>query len=330
MTDPTGKADRFAAPWRRPRPARAFRHRTGAPGPVASLWVGEALSFVEVVVLRAFMAQGHAVTLFTLGPVAHVPEGVKVRDAAAFSPPDFDLAGLTRRFAGGVYSNVFRIDLIAETDMIWADLDAYCVRPLTPVDGYLVGSTRARQPKPNNGVLRLPRGSAALDLMRAFLHDPNPVPWWYPDHRKTFLLRQKRRGIRHGIERFPWSLSGPLLLSHALREAGEMHHVLPREALYPVDYESCVALLDPARAADEFEQPETMSVHLFGATKLHLAARYGGLPPPGSYIDRICRRHDVDPGAFPIPSGAATAEMLADPARAAAILAPGRGPAGAA
>jgi hypothetical protein len=293
--------------------------------PIASLWIGDALSYVEIVVLKSFLACGHDVTLFVRGNVKNVPDGVSVRDADQISAPDFDFSGLTQRFAGGVYSDVFRLDLIAQTDFIWADLDAYCVKPLLPVEGYLVGSTRQSVPKPNNGVLRLPKASEALGLMRTFLHDPNPIPWWFPEHRTTHLKRQKRRGVRHGIETFAWSLSGPLLLNKALHRTGEIRHVLPRDVLYPVSHETCTSLLDPSVDPSVFETPATRSVHLFGASKLHLVAEFSGLPPQGSYIARICSRHEVNPSDFPISVGDGAKDLVADAAYDGAILAAGRG-----
>ncbi|MGB5870207.1 MAG: hypothetical protein WBH04_08395 [Albidovulum sp.] len=291
--------------------------------PVASLWIGDRLSYIEITVLKSFMAQGHEVTLFTLGPVADVPDGVTLRDAREFGAPEFDFTGLTRRFAAGVYSDVFRIDLLAKTDFIWADLDAYCVRRLEPVAGYLVGSTNPRKVKPNNGVLRLPQSSEALQLIREFVHDPNPIPWWYPERRKAFRLAKKASGQRWGIETFKWSVSGPLILNKALHRTGEVAHVLPQPALYPVNHQTCVQLLDPKADPAAFETPETLSVHLFGATKLHLIAEHDGLPPEGSHIDAICKRHDVDPAAFPLAAGADAAELVADADFDAAILARG-------
>ncbi|MGC1488693.1 MAG: hypothetical protein WA784_13000 [Albidovulum sp.] len=291
--------------------------------PVASLWIGDRLSYIEITVLKSFMAQGHEVTLFTLGPVADVPDGVILRDAQEFGAPEFDFSGLTRRFAAGVYSDVFRIDLLAQTDFIWADLDAYCVRRLEPIEGYLVGTTNPQKLKPNNGVLRLPRASEALRLIRDFLHDPNPIPWWFPERRKAFRLAKKASGLRWGIETFKWSVSGPLILNKALHRTGEVAHVLPQPALYPVNHNTCVQLLDPKADHAAFETPETLSVHLFGATKLHLIAEHDGLPPTGSYIDTICKRHDVDPAAFPLAAGTDAAELVADPDFDAAILARG-------
>lgn len=298
-----------------------------APLPVASLWVGERLSYLEILVLKSLLAHGHAVTLFALGPIADVPAGVRVRDAAEIGLPEFDFTGLTRRFAAGVYSDVFRMDLMARTDFIWADLDAYCVRTLTPQDGYLVGSTRDGVIKPNNGVLRLPQDSEALSIIRAFLHDPNPIPWWFPEERNLVRLRQKRRGRRSGIETFPWSFSGPLLLNKSLRRTGEIGHVLPRAVLYPVTHETCVELLDPAADQRNFETELTQSVHLFGATKLHLIGRHAGIPPWGSYIDTICKLHGVDPRAFPLESPQEAADLIADKNLDQAIVAAGEDPA---
>ena len=42
-------------------------------------------------------------------------------------------------------------------------------------------------------------------------------------------------------------------------------------------------------------------MHLFGSTKIHLRDKFSGLPPAGSYMDKICRRHEINPESAPIP-----------------------------
>ena len=97
--------------------------------PVASFWAGEDLSFVEQMVIRSYLEQGCDFTLYLGHPVGGIPQGTPVRDAAEIMPrPDFagDAPG---RKQLAVWSDLFRIRLLRQRPVIWADLDAYCLRP---------------------------------------------------------------------------------------------------------------------------------------------------------------------------------------------------------
>jgi hypothetical protein len=47
-------------------------------------------------------------------------------------------------------------------------------------------------------------------------------------------------------------------------------------------------------------------VHIFGKTKRFLLDDFGGELPEGCYLDRLCRRHGIDPAEFPIEATNAT------------------------
>lgn len=55
--------------------------QTDALPPVATLWIGPCLSWIDELMLNSFRAHGHAVTLF-VGPdfVGTAPDGVDVRN----------------------------------------------------------------------------------------------------------------------------------------------------------------------------------------------------------------------------------------------------------
>ena len=52
----------------------------------------------------------------------------------------------------------------------------------------------------------------------------------------------------------------------------------------------------------EFEASPVRFIHLFGSTKLHLRDAYQGIPPQGSYMQKICDRHNILPETAPIPN----------------------------
>ena len=52
----------------------------------------------------------------------------------------------------------------------------------------------------------------------------------------------------------------------------------------------------------DFEASPVRFIHLFGSTKLHLRDAYQGIPPQGSYMQKICDRHNISPETAPIPN----------------------------
>ena len=287
---------------------------------IASLWIGSALSYIERVVLQSYMDRGHAVTLYTLEPVANVPDGVTIRTAQDLAPPAFAMDPERIRFTAGVYSDLFRLEMIARTNAIWVDLDAYCAAPFDFESPYVFGSTKPRRSTPNNGVLRLPHNSEALAILREFLNSANPIPWWWRPRRTAPLIALRDAGTRHGIENFAWSFSGPMILRITLQRTGEISHILPKPVFYPIIHTQVDHLLDPAIAVESLEGPSTKSVHLFGATKLNLIANHNGLPPDGCYIDHICKRHNIDPHAYPLDMSRGGRDLVSDVEFDGAIL----------
>lgn len=124
--------------------------------PVASLWIGERLRWLDRLALHSFVQRGHGVTLYHTAPQApEVPDGVTTRPAAEVFDPA-SVPGLGPAQA----ADLFRLHLQRATDQVWVDTDALCWRPLALRDGWLVGHEDGHWI--NNAVLRMPKGSAAL------------------------------------------------------------------------------------------------------------------------------------------------------------------------
>ena len=157
--------------------------------PVASFWAGEDLSFVEQMVIRSYLEQGCDFTLYLGHPVGGIPQGTPVRDAAEIMPrPDFagDAPG---RKQLAVWSDLFRIRLLRQRPVIWADLDAYCLRPYDFPGGYVFG--RNNDKGILSGVLALPQASPALNWMADFIaQEQLELPWAEP----AWIARRARAG----------------------------------------------------------------------------------------------------------------------------------------
>ncbi|RCW85064.1 hypothetical protein [Paracoccus lutimaris] len=275
--------------------------------PVASFWAGEDLSFVEQMVIRSYLDQGCDFTLYLGHPVGGIPDGTPVRDAAEIMPrPAFAGEAPTRKQLA-VWSDLFRIRLLTRRRVIWADLDAYCLRPYDFPGGYVFGTSVSDNIL--SGILALPQDSPALRWMAEFLaHDRLEPPWASP----VWIERRGQMGML-GPADLSWGDTGPKLLTHALRQSGEDRHAQPQAVFYPLMQHALGRLWTPWLADEVAPSPETLSVHIFGFTKRVLAGHWHGQPPPGSWLARMAERHGIDPTTAP-----ATGLPLPEPSARAA------------
>ena len=81
-----------------------------------------------------------------------------------------------------MHSDKFRVQMLAqEQDIIWADTDAYCVKPFTTENGHLHGWLAPHEI--NGGVLALQQDSPTLFDLIDYTNDPllpDPAPWFPP------------------------------------------------------------------------------------------------------------------------------------------------------
>lgn len=112
--------------------------------------------------------------------------------------------------------------------------------------------------------------------------------------------------------------SGPRTLDHFVKQHGIEKFSLPSKILQPNRGISTRAILDPGTPDASYEFAETVSIHIHGATKQHICEHHGGILPEGCYLDRLCRRHGIDPAEFPIGERKTTGTVAKGKVRAAA------------
>ena len=265
---------------------------------IASFWYGSDLSWLEALCIKSFLDRGHRFVLYTADPIAGVPEGTELRPAADILwPPPFDISD-NDRLRVAVFSDIFRIRLMQQTGYIWVDLDAYCVRPFAFDSPYVfVRTDRETYP---TGVLGFPQDSETLGSMLNFLTSPNPVQPWRGQRLRRISQKRIDQGESWGIETLPWGCSGPRALAHFLRQTGEDKHAMPYDTFYPLRPEELWKLHASSVETRQIERDDVYSVHIYGHQKKIMALSMAGLPYPGSYLARLCDRHQIDPGAQPI------------------------------
>jgi hypothetical protein len=145
--------------------------------PVASLWIGERLHYLNQMCLASHVRHGHPVTLYCTHDVPNVPEGVEVRPASDIWDIDMTLVDGT---SPAFVANVWRCRMIRQTGAIWVDCDAFCHAPFPDEWDYIFGEHGFRGAL-NNGVLGMPSDSALLDALLDYYENlPDYPPWWNP------------------------------------------------------------------------------------------------------------------------------------------------------
>lgn len=111
---------------------------------VHGLWIGKALSPVELLCLHSFVAYGHTFHLWLYDDIqAMLPEGVIRQDASTIIARDQVFAYRnSNQFGHGKgsyagFSDIFRYKLLYEKGGWWADLDVVCLRQLDFEEDYV-------------------------------------------------------------------------------------------------------------------------------------------------------------------------------------------------
>ena len=198
---------------------------------IAMLWVEGPLSYVEQLCIQSFLDNGHDVTLYHYGEVTNVPDGTDMRHGREILDRDEFIAhGRTGSMA--LFSDVFRYHLLTKLDKtIWADTDAYCVRPFTSETGHFYGWESEHHI--NGGVLGLPKDSEALAGLLEMTKDEYGIPFWYGDRVRQNLQDKIDAGTPTHVSEMNWGVWGPHAVTAYVHKTGEDKYAFARDVLYP-------------------------------------------------------------------------------------------------
>lgn len=267
---------------------------------IAALWIGGPLSFLEQLCLVSFAHAGQHVTLYSYEPVQNVPSGIELADANQILPQQGYLKH-AKTGSPALHSDVFRYHLLAKCDRtIWADTDAYCVKPFTTPNGHFYGWESKKHI--NGGVLGLPQDSETLRLLIDHTSDAWSIPCWYGPEYEADLRAKLAAGTPVSAADQPWGVWGPHAITHFLHQTGEARFALPRVALYPVAFKDRRLILRPGWDANEAITDDTFSIHFYGRRmRRRLVTHEDGIPRPRSLFGQLLKKHGIDPRAAPIP-----------------------------
>ncbi len=258
---------------------------------IASLWIGDRLSWLEQLCLKSFADMGHRVTLYSYDPIANVPDGVHKADAAEiYSTPD--LLRHDRTGSPAIHADVWRLHLLQKTDQIWVDADVYCRRPFEIGSGHVYGFE-----KPDlvcNAVLRLPKSSPALAQLLTFFDEAQQLVGAEAE------AGSGERPIPLGA--MQWGATGPKALSDALKKTGEIAHAAPVETYYPVAFKDRNKMILGRFDIDPLLSDDTRAVHFWARRlKPRLAEKLDNKPRRGSYLHSLLEKHGISTSDAPIP-----------------------------
>ena len=193
---------------------------------IGTLWTGDTLDWAGQLCLTSYRDHGHDVTLFTLGPVAGVPEGVAQRDASDVLSPPSTASGMTGT-DGQLWRDLFRLRMLrAVPGMLWVDPDSCCLGPLEWTDGHLFALDASDPKCISTAMLGLPSESAALADMLAFTSDEAAIaPFLRPKLRKRYAAA-KAAGQPVPLGEQPEGIWGGRLLWYFLDKHGLLARAL--------------------------------------------------------------------------------------------------------
>lgn len=257
------------------------------PNSVASLWIGDRLSDIELASIKSFLRFGHPYTLYSYEPLINLPEGVIAADANDILP-----AADILRYAGhgspAIHANIFRYAMLAATDHIWVDLDIIALKEFKFDSPWVMGFEDGQQI--NNAVLRLPKESAVLRELLKFRLDSRGLPPHETGFRRfKYWLQGLPTGGLH-ISRWPWGSTGPRALTHFAELTGEARHAMDVTAFYPIPFSQVRRFAEMGTELQRQLPQDSWAVHLWGKElRVFLKEEYGGKVPPGSIIDLALR-----------------------------------------
>ena len=234
--------------------------------PIQSLWIGNALSPMEVLCVRSFLAHGHDFHLYVYDHVANIPERTTIMDANRIIPKDKVYIDSFGSYAN--IANQFRFLMLYKIGGWWVDMDSVCLKPFDFDDEYVFSSETVdpyNRCLANIGYIKCPPGAKLLmDCLQ-------------------FQEERKRDHIH-------WGELGVNLFSRMIFRNGLGNHVRPPECFCPVSPYQMIHLI----ADSEIQIPESAyAVHLWHELWRRKKLDKWGRFPAGSLYERLKREYGI-------------------------------------
>ena len=267
---------------------------------VGTLWIGGSLSWMEQLCLKSFVDRGQKITLFSYEPIPNVPAGVIRRDGREVLDTD-NFLKYEKKDSFALFADLFRLHMIAQNPgMIWVDTDVYCHRPMDYDDDHVMGFELPGAQRVNNAVLGLPADGPLLRAMLDYTSDVFGIPPFVKGSLQDEYRAAAAAGTPVHVSQQPWGVWGPMMVTHFTHALGLAGKAQPLDAFYPIPFPDRLKFLRPASVAEGIITPRTTALHLWASNKRELGLRHNGIPPAGSYFDKLLKMHDIPADSAPI------------------------------
>lgn len=258
--------------------------------PVASLWIGEKLHYLNQLCLLSHVQAGHPTTLYCTDRVSNVPEGVELRPASEIMAIDMEVV---RQTSESFLSNVFRYKMIQKTDAVWIDCDAFCHKPF-PDEMRNIYAGHGFRGALNCGVVYIPqKGELMAQLLEYYENLPEAPAWFNKQQRKKLDKQDPALPQAVRIYTAERTAFGPQAFTWFAQQTGDYEKALSPEYLYPVPFQLNDVFYDPHGRVEGHFTDNTLSVHLYtNGTRPWWRKNQ---PLPNSYVARMCTEVGIDP-----------------------------------
>jgi hypothetical protein len=206
---------------------------------VHGLWIGGALSSMEVLCIQSFLQNGHQFYLWTYELIQNIPDAVQIKDAnlivsenSIFSYNSKNKYGHGKGSYAG-FSDIFRYKLLFDYGGWWTDMDITCLKPLDFENNYVFRFHHKAGAVGN--LMKTPKGAPIMEYCyeRAIKEvGQNNQNWMLPieilnDGIKQFNLQSNIKNISN-MDSFPL-VSDYLIYSKKMNETWYVFHWMNEE-----------------------------------------------------------------------------------------------------
>lgn len=234
----------------------------------SSFWYGQALTPYEVLCIKSFLNHGHKFRLYTYDEMK-VPAGTELCDANSVLPREEIFFYSSGPGAGSVaaFANKFRYALLAKDGGWWVDMDIICITDDFPSPDMFFAYEEGT--RINNGILHFPKNSP---IMAACLD-----------------------GAAASGRDLVWGQTGPKLLTEVLEQHKISEQARPIHLCYALEWHQYLYFWDPVlRPYVDEAVKDSIVVHLWHEMVRRIGLNKQKPPPPGSYLDYLCKKHEIE------------------------------------
>jgi glycosyltransferase involved in cell wall biosynthesis len=178
---------------------------------VHGLWIGPALSKMELLTIHSFLKHGHEFHLWLYDDLnTPLPKGVIIEDANEIIPENRIIrkaevdpeSGVGKGSVSSPFSDLFRYKLLYEKGGYWVDMDVTCLQPFNFDAPYLF---RAHAVGVVGNIMKCPpRSKLMKDLYEKVAKEVSPhSPWMMPNRMLSAMVN--RLGLAQYIRRDIWN-----------------------------------------------------------------------------------------------------------------------------